>query len=134
MAMLLSEIGFKLPKEVLESAASRGVKSLTPPQESAVRKGLLDGSNMVIASPTASGKTFIAEMAVIKCVSHSRKKAIYVAPMRALVSEKYEEFKSAYPFLKVAMSIGDLDALDRPEAAGVVRREFFHFVSLVLKS
>ncbi len=113
MAMLLSEIGFKLPKEVLESAASRGVKSLTPPQESAVRKGLLDGSNMVIASPTASGKTFIAEMAVIKCVSHSRKKAIYVAPMRALVSEKYEEFKSAYPFLKVAMSIGDLDALDR---------------------
>lgn len=110
---LLSEIGSTLPKELLESATSRGVKSLTPPQESAIKKGILEGKNMVIASPTASGKTFAAEMAIIKCVLHSRRKAVYVAPMRALVSEKYEEFKSAYPYLKVAMSIGDLDALDQ---------------------
>ena len=111
--MLLDELSSTIPKELLESARARGVKSLTPPQEMAVKKGLLEGHSMVIASPTASGKTFIAELAMIKSVLWKRQKAIYVAPMRALVSEKYEEFKEAYPFLKVAMSIGDLDSLDK---------------------
>ncbi|VVB76673.1 ATP-dependent DNA helicase Hel308 [uncultured archaeon] len=110
--MKLLDVGAKLPREVLESALARGVGTLTPPQETALKKGILDGHNIVIASPTASGKTFIAEMAMMKSVIHGRKKAIYIAPMRALVSEKYEDFKRDYPFLKVAMSIGDLDALD----------------------
>ncbi len=110
--MEISEIQNMLPKEVVEAALARGISKLTPPQEEAIRKGLIFGNNMVIASPTASGKTFIAEMAMVKTVLHDFKKAIYVAPMRALVSEKYEEIKNAYPFLKVAISIGDLDSLD----------------------
>ena len=111
--MKLTEVGSRLPNELLESAAMRGVSALTPPQELAIVNGLLEGRNLVVASPTASGKTFIAEMAIIKSVIHKRKKAVYVAPMRALVSEKYEDFKKDYPFLKVAMSIGDLDSLDK---------------------
>jgi helicase len=111
--MKLTEASSKLPKELLESAAMRGVTSLTPPQELAIKNGLLEGKNMVVASPTASGKTFIAEMAIARCVIRNRKKAVYVAPMRALVSEKYEDFKKDYPFLRVAMSIGDLDAVDK---------------------
>ncbi|MGC9157286.1 MAG: DEAD/DEAH box helicase [Candidatus Micrarchaeia archaeon] len=110
--MELSEIQSMLPKEVVEAAKARGISKLTPPQEEAIKKGLIFGNNMVVASPTASGKTFIAEMAMIRAVLHDFKKAIYVAPMRALVSEKYEEIKNAYPFLKVAISIGDLDSLD----------------------
>ncbi len=111
--MKLTEASNRLPKELLESAAMRGVTSLTPPQELAINNGLLEGRNLVVASPTASGKTFIAEMAIARCVIRDRKKAVYVAPMRALVSEKYEDFKRDYPFLRVAMSIGDLDSLDR---------------------
>jgi helicase len=110
--MKLSEVGSRLPKELLESAAMRGVTTLTPPQESSLKNGLLEGKNLVVASPTASGKTFIAEMAMAKCVIHDMRKAVYVAPMRALVSEKYEDFKRDYPYLKIAMSIGDLDSLD----------------------
>ncbi|MEM3781868.1 MAG: DEAD/DEAH box helicase [Candidatus Micrarchaeaceae archaeon] len=110
--MELHELQNALPKEVLDAARSRGISKLTPPQESAIKQGLLFGNNVVVASPTASGKTFIAEMAMLKAVLHDFKKALYVAPMRALVSEKYEELKSAYPFLKVAISIGDLDSLD----------------------
>ncbi|MGC8479755.1 MAG: DEAD/DEAH box helicase, partial [Candidatus Micrarchaeia archaeon] len=34
-------------------------------------------------------------------------------PMRALVSEKFEEFKFAYPYLKIAISMGDLDSTDQ---------------------
>jgi helicase len=111
--MKLIDVGPKLPKELLESAAARGVSALTPPQELAIANGLLEGRNLVVASPTASGKTFIAEMAIAMCVLRARKKAVYVAPMRALVSEKYEDFKKDYPFLRVAMSIGDLDSLDK---------------------
>jgi helicase len=111
--MQMSELKGKIPNELMESIVQRGMKSLTPPQEIAIKKGLLEGASMVVASPTASGKTFIAEMAMISNVIGKRKKAIYVAPMRALVSEKYEEFKESYPYLRVAMSIGDLDSLDQ---------------------
>lgn len=110
--MSLEELRQILPGETIESAKARGIYSLTPPQEAAVKKGLLSNSNIVVAAPTASGKTFIAEMAMLKTVLWDRKKAVYVAPMRALVSEKYSEIKQAYPFLKVAMSIGELDSLD----------------------
>ena len=110
--MQVSELKGSIPNEVLETMEQRGIKSLTPPQEMAVKRGLLKGGNIVVASPTASGKTFIAEMAMLNGVIRNRKKAVYVAPLRALVSEKYEEFKEAYPFLKIAMSIGDLDSLD----------------------
>jgi helicase len=111
--MQVSELKGAVSNELMESMLSRGMKNLTPPQEIAIKKGLLKGANMVVASPTASGKTFIAEIAMLRSVINERKKAIYIAPMRALVSEKYEEFKEAYPYLKIAMSIGDLDSLDQ---------------------
>ncbi|MDE1846060.1 MAG: DEAD/DEAH box helicase [Candidatus Micrarchaeota archaeon] len=110
--MKLSELKGLVPNELLESVLERGIKELTPPQALAIEGGLAKGANLVIASPTASGKTLIAEMAILRSVIGKGKKAIYVAPMRALVSEKYEEFKAAYPYLKIAMSIGDLDSLD----------------------
>ncbi len=111
--MHINDLVGKLPNEIIESLVKRNISTLTPPQENAIKDGLLTNKNFVIAAPTASGKTLIAEMAMIKSVIWDRKKAVYVAPMRALVREKYLEFKEAYPFLKVAMSIGDLDSLDR---------------------
>lgn len=110
--MQILELKGQAPNEMLESLSKRGISQFTPPQELAIKSGLLSGTNVVVCAPTASGKTLIAEMAIIKSVIGKGKKAIYVAPMRALVSEKYEEFKLAYPYLKVAMSIGDLDSLD----------------------
>jgi helicase len=101
-----------MPPEISESIAVRGIKKFTPPQEMALGLGLLDGKNILIASPTASGKTLIAEIACANAILRDRKKSIYVAPMRALVMEKFEEFKSAYPFLRTAVSIGDLDSSD----------------------
>ncbi|MDE1762174.1 MAG: DEAD/DEAH box helicase [Candidatus Micrarchaeota archaeon] len=111
--MEVSELKGAVPNEMMESMGERGIKSLTPPQQLAISAGLLKGANVVISSPTASGKTLIAEMAAIRSIIGKGKKALYVAPMRALVSEKYEEFKQAYPYLKIAMSIGDLDSLDQ---------------------
>jgi helicase len=101
-----------LPFEIIDSITSRGIVSLTPPQEQAVEKGLLKGKSIVVASPTASGKTLVAEIACANAVIANRRKAVYVAPMRALVGEKFNEFKHAYPYIKTAMSIGDLDSSD----------------------
>lgn len=111
--MNIKDLEGKVPNELIESLAKRGISELTPPQTLSVEYGVASGKNFVVAAPTASGKTLIAEMAMLKSVLWDRKKALYIAPMRALVREKYNDFKKDYPYLKVAMSIGDLDALDR---------------------
>ena len=85
--------------------------SLNPVQEAAVSAGLLEGKNVVVASPTASGKTLIAELAMLRALATGRK-AIYTAPLRALASEHYREFAELYPEYKAALLTGDLDSVD----------------------
>ncbi len=91
-----------------------GISNLNPVQELAVKAGLLENKNMVVAAPTASGKTLIAELAALSTIKKG-KKAIYIVPLRALASEKYEDFKAKYNPLgtRVALSMGDLDSSDK---------------------
>ena len=58
--MLLEKL--PLPQKLIALLKQDGIEQLNPPQVAAIKKGLLDGKNMVIASPTASGKTLIAEI------------------------------------------------------------------------
>jgi helicase len=90
-----------------------GISELNPPQVDALKSGLLNGQNLVVAAPTASGKTLIAELAMLRNFS-SGGKAVYLSPLKALASEKYTEFKRKYSDLglKVALSIGDHDTAD----------------------
>ena len=69
-----------------------GYSSLYPPQEMALSQGLLDARNMLVTTPTASGKTLIAMMAMLKVLKKG-KKAIYLTPLRALASEKHNDLK-----------------------------------------
>jgi helicase len=101
-----------VPNELLESLRRQGINRLNPPQAAAVSSGILDGESIVVAAPTASGKTLIAELAMMKCIFSRRMKALYIAPMKAIVTEKYREFREQYPYIKIAMSIGDLDSSD----------------------
>lgn len=111
--MEIRELKRLLPKPVFERLEKRGFKKLTPPQASAIKKGVLKGKNIVIASPTASGKTLVAELACVKNILEKGGKALYVVPLKALAVEKYGEFKEVYEgLLKVAISIGDLDSSD----------------------
>jgi helicase len=68
-----------------------GYQSLYPPQQQAISHGLLDGKNLLITTPTASGKTLIAIIASIKAFEEG-KKVIYLTPLRALATEKYHDF------------------------------------------
>jgi helicase len=96
-------------KKVLELSK---INSLNPMQDLAIKKGLLDGKNLVVSSPTASGKTLLCELAAFNLFNYKKGKMIYMAPLVALVSEKYQSFKEKYSKLgvKVAMSVGDLDS------------------------
>jgi len=90
-----------------------GYSKLYPPQEAAIEAGVLEGENIVVSAPTASGKTLIAELTMLKRIFEDGIKSVYLTPLRALASEKFEDF-SKYNKLgvKVAMSTGDYDSSD----------------------
>jgi helicase len=94
-------------RKALESA---GIRELYPPQELAVKAGVMEGKNIILCTPTASGKTIAAELGMMKAIERG-KKAIYIVPLRALAYEKLEEFRK-YEKLgyKVRLEVGDLDA------------------------
>ncbi len=99
--------------------ARAGYDSLYPPQEDAIRAGALEGKNIVLASPTASGKTLVAEIAILKSILEKGGKVLYLTPLRALASEKYEDFqkytsveKSPGRKVRVAVTSGDYDSSD----------------------
>ena len=110
--MDLKLIKNKIPKE-LYNILEKEVKVLRPAQVKAVKKGLLDRKNLLVCTPTASGKTLIAELAALKSIIEGNGKAIYIVPLKALASEKYKDFKKRYDGIaKVALSIGDIDSSD----------------------
>ncbi len=102
----------KFPQPVLD-VLKKEITELNPPQADAVKKGLLDGKNLVVASPTASGKTLIAELAIIKKFL-ANEKSVYLVPLKALASEKYDDFTKKYKSIgmRVALSTGDYDGND----------------------
>jgi len=108
-----------VPEQAKEILNKMGLTELFPPQEDTIRAGVLDGRNMVLASPTASGKTLIAELCALKHVLEKNGKVIYLTPLRALASEKFEEFGKYTPIRKqdgrrvnVGISTGDFDTAD----------------------
>ena len=103
-------------KQVL---ADLGITELFPPQQEAVLAGALEGKNLVLASPTASGKTLVAELCALKHVLERDGKVLYLSPLRALASEKFEEFRKYTNIRKangrrisVGVSTGDYDSSD----------------------
>ena len=97
----------------IAALTASGIKTLNPPQTLAVNAGLLEGKNMVVSVPTASGKTLMAELAMLSAIAKDPSaRCLYIAPLKALASEKYREFSAKYkPLgLKVGMAIGDHDS------------------------
>jgi helicase len=100
---------YGLPRVYIETLMERGIRELNPVQVEAVKRGVLSGSNMVISTPTASGKTLVAEMLLVK-KSLEGKIGVYLTPLRALASEKYQEFSRLRDLgLSVGISTGDYD-------------------------
>ena len=92
---------------------SKDIKDLRPCQEKAVKAGLLENKNLLVCTPTASGKTLIAELAALKSIIERGGKTVYIVPLKSLANEKYKDFKKRYEGVaRVGLSIGDLDSSD----------------------
>jgi len=101
-----------LPEGVLDILTQQGIEELYPPQQQAVPHAL-GGSNLVVAVPTASGKSLIAYLAALKQVLEKGGKVLYVVPLRALASEKYEDLRAFEPLgVRTVVSVGDFDTPD----------------------
>ena len=91
----------------------RGIEELYPPQAEALRSGVLEGRNLVLAIPTASGKTLVSEIVMVNRLLREGGKAVYLVPLKALAEEKYREFREWEKLgLKVAATTGDYDSTD----------------------
>ena len=111
--MHLSDIRAKIPVEVVEILQNEGIDELRPAQQKAIDAGLFENKSLLVCTPTASGKTLIAELIAAKKIVERYGKTIYIVPLKALANEKYKEFKRKYDKLfKVALAIGDRDAAD----------------------
>lgn len=107
--MRISDLG--LDPRVIEVLKNQGIEELYPPQVDAIGPALL-GENLVLAIPTASGKSLVAYLAILASVLR-RGKALYIVPLRALAAEKYEDLKEFEPMgVKVGISVGDYDSVD----------------------
>ncbi len=90
--------------EITEAAAARGL-TLYPHQEEAVL-AVLAGENVVLATPTGSGKSLVAEAAHRAALAEGRV-SFYTAPIKALVSEKFFDLCAVFGTEDVGMLTGD---------------------------
>ena len=98
---------------VAEALMEAGFVNLHPPQAQAIPLAL-QGHNLVAAIPTASGKSLIGYIPALEMMVQKGKKVLYIVPLKALASEKKEDFdKFSHLGIKAHMSTGDLDSDDK---------------------
>ena len=105
--MLIQDLA--IPTNLKQRYTKAGISELYPPQYECVEKGILTGKNALVAIPTASGKTLVAEMAMHNAISNGGK-CLYIVPLKALASEKFEEFGNKG--VRVGIATGDFDRRD----------------------
>ncbi|NYI06862.1 DEAD/DEAH box helicase [Allostreptomyces psammosilenae] len=85
-------------------AADRGI-TLYPAQEEALIE-ILSGSNVILSTPTGSGKSLVAAGAHFAALADGRR-TFYTAPIKALVSEKFFDLCATFGTDNVGMMTGD---------------------------
>jgi helicase len=98
-----------IPENLKQHYLDSGIVELYPPQAECVQTGMLEGKNLLVSIPTASGKTLIAEMVMHTHVA-KKGKCLYIVPLKALASEKFDEFEGKS--VRVGIATGDFDRRD----------------------
>ncbi|MDQ0286686.1 ATP-dependent RNA helicase HelY [Desulfofundulus luciae] len=75
-------------------------------QEEAIA-ALLDGYTVLVAAPTGTGKTLIAEK-LLEHILAAGKGAVYTSPIKALSNQKYRDFGRLFGPERVGLITGDL--------------------------
>ena len=102
---------YDLPKKIVSLLTNEwNIITFHPPQIESLPIAL-SGENLLLCAPTASGKTLVAQLAIVKKLVETDpgSRAVYIVPLKALASEKVTEMKElADPLgLKVGIGIGD---------------------------
>jgi superfamily II RNA helicase len=84
--------------------AGRGL-ALYPAQEDALIE-VVSGSNVILGTPTGSGKSLVAAGAHFSALATGRR-SFYTAPIKALVSEKFFDLCATFGSESVGMMTGD---------------------------
>lgn len=107
----LSDYG--IPSNLVDRLANLGYKELTEVQVLAIKAGLFEGVSVVISAPTNTGKTFVAELAVINA-SLKGKRSFYLVPLKSIAEEKFEDFIFKYSDfgLRIAITTADRTEFD----------------------
>ncbi len=107
--MLLRDL--EIDQGIADILQAKGITELYPPQAESIGPAL-SGKNLVLAIPTASGKSLVAYLAILKSVMNGGK-ALYIVPLRSLAVEKYEDLKEFEQLgIRVALSMGDYDSAE----------------------
>nr|WP_274707261.1 DUF3516 domain-containing protein [Corynebacterium curieae] len=103
----------EVPKSLVDEAiwdtftswtTSQGI-NLYPAQEEA-SLGILSGDNVILATPTGSGKSMVANAAHFIALARGQR-SFYTAPIKALVSEKFFALCDIFGAENVGMMTGD---------------------------
>jgi superfamily II RNA helicase len=89
---------------ILKQASSRHL-TLYPAQEEAILE-LLEGANVILNTPTGSGKSLVASAAIFAALARGRR-AVYTCPIKALVNEKWMALCRDFGPDLVGLSTGD---------------------------
>ncbi|HLP41209.1 MAG TPA: DUF3516 domain-containing protein, partial [Fibrobacteria bacterium] len=88
----------------LDWAILRNLK-LYPAQESAVME-IFDGKNIILNTPTGSGKSLVASVLHFQALAQGRR-SVYTCPIKALVNEKWMALCREFGPENVGLSTGD---------------------------
>ncbi len=99
------EAGREIPGEI-QAFAARYPFPLDPFQLEAIAH-LAQGRSVLVAAPTGTGKTLVAEYA-IWLAQQRHQRVIYTTPLKALSNQKYRDLRTLYGLDAVGLVTGDI--------------------------
>jgi superfamily II RNA helicase len=89
---------------------------------------ILRGNNVIVCSPTGSGKTVVGEMAIHIALQKSLN-AIYTTPLKALSNQKFAEFRQIFGSSSVGLSTGDMSINRKDSRLTVMTTEVYRNIA-----
>lgn len=84
---------------------------------------LMSGNNVLVTTPTGSGKTLVGELAIYFALMMGLRVA-YTTPLKALSNQKFKDFKDRYGADRVGLLTGDI-AINRGAPITIMTTEVF---------